>query len=330
VDADQDNAWARRFGDRCATRSRDYDPPTVRGVARRCALDLLSSIDRLRGRVHERVRQPRTQILLLHHLFDDEVASFRRLLLALSRDHELIGYDEAVRRIGSRTHPRPAIAVSFDDGRRSCKIAADVLEEFQTTGAFFVCPEIIGERDARRVRDFCLDRLHYPAVDFLDWDELGALHDRGHVVGNHTYGHRNLGRIAADEAIDQIGRANDALSSRLGGCEHFAWPYGGFANVTAEAIAEVVRTEHASCASAVRGCHLALPEFKGNSRADSEPEQQQRSALPCLLRDNILARWPVRHVRWFLARNVETARTAPTEWPVDWRPTIERACASSS
>src|SRR5688572_6837736 len=85
---------------------RDRSP---RAVARHAALSVLAAAHRASGRTARALRTPRVQILNLHHVFDDEVDAFRRLLRALSRDHAFIGYSEAVRRVRTGELDQPYV-----------------------------------------------------------------------------------------------------------------------------------------------------------------------------------------------------------------------------
>lgn len=311
LDFDRDNAHAHRYRDCFVEDSRIYKPRSANDWARHAALSALAVKERVMGRTAAALRTPRVQFLVLHHIFADEVAPFRHMLARLARDHEFVGYSEGVRRVQEGDFPRPAVAISFDDGLANGLAAAQVMEEFGATACFFVCPEIVGVRDPRGASDFCIGRLHYPPAPFMTWDELAALRSRGHEVGNHTWGHANLGRIDPTSQraafAEQIDRARAAIASRLGACDHFAWPYGAFMNITPAAAAAVFEGGHRSCASAIRGCHRAAAG----------------AAKACLRRDHVLGRWPASHVEWFFARNAvrpaERESAWPEEWPSEWR-----------
>lgn len=285
-DNDRDSPRAHRFRGRLVTDSWTYEPVSARGWVRHAALSALAAKDALTGRLRSALAMPRVQILLLHHIFDDEVPGFRRMLAALARDHEFISYSEAVRRVSQGQFPRPAVTFSYDDGHANCLTAARVMEEFGASGCFFVCPRIVGERDPQRISDFCIERLHHPPASFMDWRDLESLRDRGHEIGNHTFGHANLGRVPEQAIAEEIAQAKELLHARLGGCRHFAWPYGGTVNITPQALATIAEAGHASCASALRGSHRS-------------PLQDGA----WLLRDHVLGRWPASHVRWFMARS---------------------------
>lgn len=318
---------AERFGDRMASSSREYLGWSARSAVRSLALTSLAALEAagLHGGIDGALARPRVQILLLHHLFADELPRFKALLKRLAHGHEFITYSEAVERIERGRIERPAIAFSFDDGLESCAVAARILAEHGASACFFVVPSIVGERRPERLRRFGVDRLAAPATGVLGWDDLETMLAQGHEVGNHTDGHLDLGSIGEDEVVEQIGRGRDALVRRLGDAPHFAWPYGLFENFSAFAAKSAFTMGHRSVASAVRGCHVA---------------HGVDVARPCLRRDNLVAAWPIGHAMHFLARASRSAaeladaanRTAsgasaapehPTErWPDGWRKVI--------
>lgn len=320
MDADCDNPWARRVvGD--ATRARDFHPSTPRGAVRHAALSLLAAGGRAIGRERAVAPLPRVQILLLHHLFDDEAENFRRLLRALAERYTFVSYSEAAGAAQQGGATQPLLAFSFDDGRRSCLAAARILAEHGAKAAFFICPSIVGERDPAAIRRFSLDRLHYPSTPFLDWSECEELLRLGHEIGNHTVNHVNLGRVSPEEARSEIESARAAILSRLGTCEHFAWPYGGLVNFSGAAATAARDCGHRSLASAVRGCHLAGGPGAGG----------HGNFTPAFLcRDHVIAAWPVNHTLYFLARNARAARADAGAWPQCWGPPPKGAAPCGS
>jgi peptidoglycan/xylan/chitin deacetylase (PgdA/CDA1 family) len=230
-----------------------------------------------------------------------EEEDFRALIADLARDHELIGYSRAVNLIRHGPIERPTVALSFDDGFASNIRAAAILEEFGATGMFFVPPGFIGTPTVRQAQAFYGSAVvNEPA---MTWKDLEQLKERGHEIGNHTWGHRALTLISNEEMRDEIGRGADELRKRLGECDHFAWPLGRFAHFTAVAARTVFATGHSSCASAERGAHSV-------ANADA-PE------LLCLRRDHIMTEWPLRHCRYFIGR-AGLRNDTYGRWPDGW------------
>lgn len=276
----------------------------VRRAARHGALDALSLQALLTGRTQRGIRQPRVHLPYLHAVPRAEEGVFRTFIAELARGHELIGYSEAVRRIQQGPIDRPAVAFSFDDGFASNVQTAKILEEFGTTGMFFVPPGFIGTPTISRAREFYgfSEGVDEPA---MTWDDLERLKAAGHEIGNHTWGHRVLSSLSSDEMHDEIERGADELRRRLGECDHFAWPRGRFLHFSAAAATAVFASGHKSCASAERGAHCYVHH--------GPPE------LLCLRRDHIMTEWPIRHSRYFLGRAGRRQDTSVGSWPSGWQ-----------
>jgi len=274
----------------------------IRGRARHLALDLLSMRDVISGAPE--LERPRVHVLYLHHVLRDEERSFLRLMAWLRQRHTIVSYSEAVRRIHEGAIDRPYVAITFDDGMRNNLRAAELLSGEGISACFFVCDAMAEERDPERIAEFCANELHIPPADFLSWDDMEQLLRTGHEIGNHSSRHATLARLSAPERADHISGSLSRLRSRLGnGVEHFAWPRGRFMHFSAAARDEVFRAGHTSCASAERGAHVV---------------GQPRRELLCIRRDQIIAAWPLRHARYFIARGSRGATPAMNSWPPEW------------
>jgi peptidoglycan/xylan/chitin deacetylase (PgdA/CDA1 family) len=254
-----------------------------------------------RHRAESVLQRPRVQFLYLHHLFRDEVAPFRALLEALAEQHTFISYSEAVERVLNGPIDRPYVAFSFDDGLKSCRLAGDLLAEFSASACFFVCPEVIGLRDPKRIRAFCEERLRIPPTEFLDWSELEALKADGHEVGAHTINHLDLATLSRSRLEYEIIGSRDLLEARLGPVPHFAWPYGTFRSFSAAAAEVVHAAGFRSCASAERGAHVT-------------PVSGDPASL-CIRRDQVLPAEPLHHAMYFCTRSARLASARMNEWP---------------
>lgn len=273
---------------------------TPRSMLRHAALSALAAAGRRRDERERALGLPRVHLVYLHSVFEDEEDAFRALVRELARTHRLAGYGEAVARLREGPIGRPWLAFSFDDGYKNCLRAARVLEEFGATGCFFVCPAIVGERRAERVREFCRDRLRTPPVEFLSWEDLERLKRAGHEIGSHTRTHARLALLDRTALEEELAGSKAELESRLGPVRHFAWPFGRFLDAHAGLAAAAVRAGYESCASAERGCHV--------SRADA-------AGPLCLRREHLVAGWPIAHARYFLARSARRASPGTNRWP---------------
>jgi peptidoglycan/xylan/chitin deacetylase (PgdA/CDA1 family) len=282
-----------------ATRATELRAGTPRDLARRVALDGLGAAYRLSGAERRWLRRPRVQHLFLHHVFEDEEESFRRLLAELADGHEFVSYSEAVERTWQGPIDRPYLAVSFDDGLKSCGRAADILAEHGISACFFVVGEMVGQHDPAAVARFCRERLAMPPTELLDWDDLEALLAAGHEVGSHTMSHARLSELDEAGLSRELEGSHDLLTRRLGGVKHFAWAYGHFEDAFPGVVGRALSAGFTSCAANERGAHVTTGP---------------RESL-CVRRDHVVATWPPAHVRYFMARNSRLASAATNTFP---------------
>ena len=277
-------------------------------MARSVALSALGTWQSIRGKASSLLAQPRVQVLLLHHVFEDEESRFRRLLKFLSRTHAIVSYSEALRRATSAGAEidRPFVALTFDDGFKNCVCAGEILKEFNATACFFICPTMIGETDMVKLQSFCRDRLELVGkpVEFMDADDLEKLKKLGHEIGGHTMTHANLAKVTPQQASDEIGKCFEVIKRNFGEARHFAWTYGTFTDCSGDLAREVFKIGFTSCASGERGCH-------GPSRTSTNQPL-------CVRRDHIIAGAPLGHARYFLAKASAEMSPHSGDWPPWW------------
>jgi peptidoglycan/xylan/chitin deacetylase (PgdA/CDA1 family) len=232
--------------------------------------------------------------LYLHHLFRDEEAAFHALLRCLGESHTFISYSDAVARVRDGRVDRPYVTLSMDDGLKTCRRAATIMNDVGARACFFLVTSMVGATDPLRIREFCAERLHKPPLEFLSWDDAEALLRQGHEIGSHTRTHVNLAALGIDQLVEEVDGAAEEVRRRLGAVEHFAWPYGRFTHMSRAAFGAVFDAGFVSCASAERGCHVA----------GTGPIDLRRL---CLRREHVIGAWPVSHSLFFIARSSRRA-----------------------
>ena len=103
------------------------------------------------------------------------------------------------------------VVLTFDDGYAAlAEYAFPVLAELGLTALAFVITDYVGRENRWDVR--------YGGRWFrhLDWDQLGAWRERGIEVHAHGASHRRLTWLSSGEAADDLGRAREAIATRLG------------------------------------------------------------------------------------------------------------------
>lgn len=273
---------------------------TIRSGLRHVAIDALTLRDRVTGAAARATVRPRVHFLYFHDVESGHLEKFRALLAWCAAHGTFASYADAAARLTGGDIDRPIYNLSFDDGFLNCVAASRVMDEFGARGCFFVNAAFVGA-DAEAGGAFCRDRIRWRATPFMSWADCEDLIARGHEIGNHTLRHTDLG--APDLPLaEEIGQGREEIVRRLGRCEHFAWPFGRFENFSAAARREVFASGHATCASAVRGAHVAR----------SAP-----LADVCIRREHLDMQWPIEHLKYFVARSAARAGEADNRWPAE-------------
>ncbi|WP_159078011.1 MULTISPECIES: polysaccharide deacetylase family protein [unclassified Dietzia] len=272
----------------------------TRKLARDAAVSALARANSMRGYTDKALTLPVIHFPYLHATPLGEAGKFRDLLQAISKTHHLISYSEAVTKVLEGPIDKPYASFSFDDGFKSNLLAARILEEFGTTGMFFVPTNAVGIPSVVQAREFFKfdDGCDEPV---MTWEDLESLRSRGHEVGNHTMNHVTLSRISRNQAVEEIHSAAAALRAKLGSCEHFAWPNGRFFHFEQSLIDEVFLAGHTSCASAERGAHSVV-------HSGSSDEL-------CIRRDHIRTSWPLEVNKYFLGKAAAAASKKSNTYP---------------
>ena len=106
--------------------------------------------------------------------------------------------------------PEYKIVTSWDDGYGLDLRIADLLTKYKLSGVFYIV----------------LDWIDNP--DYLTWDDIKKLKERGFSIGSHTMSHpSDLKKLFDEELHYEIQNSKDLLESALGGhTESFCYPCG--------------------------------------------------------------------------------------------------------
>lgn len=201
------------------------------------------------------------RILMLHDVPARDMAALDDLVGGLARAGRLASPADAEAMLLDRSQG-DRVLLTFDDGFASNFVAAkEVLARHGATAIFFVCPGLVElplaeQRAAIAANIFDGRRSAADLPDglrLMNWDELERLRAAGHVVANHTLGHRRLSRLSPGDIEAEIAGAADALLRRLGTASNwFAYPFGDVDSIGPEGLAAAGR-HHRFCRSGVRG-----------------------------------------------------------------------------
>ncbi|MEI8087208.1 MAG: polysaccharide deacetylase family protein [Paludibacter sp.] len=280
---------------------RKQKPVGLRDQLRTIALDGLSILDKLKG-IDILLNKPRVQFLYLHHVFKEEEIKLDRLLKMLSLNHQFISYSEGVDKVLENSIDKPYICFSLDDGFKNNLRAAEILNEYNAKACFFVNPSIVGLNTFNEIEKHCFERLQFPPVEFLNWNDIEKLQNMGHEIGSHTMDHIDIANTEEDVFIEDCKKTFDILLKQCGEVNHFALPYGRFGHFNEVAREIVFNSGFKSCATAERGCHI------NHDRLLLKQEL-------CIRRDHIVLDWKTDHIIHFIAKNSKRATIANNLFP---------------
>jgi peptidoglycan/xylan/chitin deacetylase (PgdA/CDA1 family) len=194
------------------------------GLFRTFYLSLFGSIKRPSNSIH---------VLNGHYISrnnnSEDYRKFDRLLESLNKYFTFVNFEYAIELISNNTVvDKPMLAFTFDDGFKCCyDIIAPLLEKYNTNGAFFINPCII-EAESNYKKLFIVEKLKLNIdKDFMTWEQIIDLKNRGHVIGNHTLNHASLIDLSDAEIENEIELGKKLLEDKLNyECDYFALPYG--------------------------------------------------------------------------------------------------------
>jgi peptidoglycan/xylan/chitin deacetylase (PgdA/CDA1 family) len=113
-------------------------------------------------------------------------------------------------------------------------------------------------------------RVQFPTERYLTWAEIESLHRRGVEIGAHAHWHWPMNDYQSDEEfLLQATLPRAAISSRVGSCSYFSYPFGNHGDVS-PAARKAVRDA---------GYSHAFTTLSGTVRAGLDPWLLPRYAL---------------------------------------------------
>lgn len=171
---------------------------------------------------------------------------------------EVLGMDSC-----TRQGHQPQVVISFDDGYEdNFTNAMPILQKYGYCATFFVVTDFVGTTNLWATNQAA------PRFKLMNWEQIIALSEKGHIIGSHAHRHVNL------QTLDSIQLEEELTKSRLLLLEKldqdflpFAYPYGKHSE---SAIAHMKRNGY--------NCALMAGGFWGNHKR-TDPWQLKREDI---------------------------------------------------
>lgn len=193
---------------------------------------------------------------------------FQRRLDWMERRFDFVSLAEAQRRL-REGNPRPAVALTFDDGyAENCEFALPLLLKRRIPFAYFVATDFVLHGKA-----FPHDEGEYLAPPNTP-EQIRALADAGVEIGAHTRTHRDLGKVDCLDMLQEevLGSAEDLEEITDRPVRYFAFPYGMHRNLHAGAFAICREANFAGVLSAYGGYNFPGDNPFHLQRIHGDPE----------------------------------------------------------
>ncbi len=168
--------------------------------------------------LHRRLSAGRAVIVLFHRVDDrypgTPINSTRRefesFLTFFKRFYTVISLGDLLERLRRGDDVSNCLVITFDDGYLdNYRDAAPALARHGLPACFFVVTEFLG---SNRVPWW--DEELGIQSEWMDWDQLRALHAQGFEIGAHTMSHVDLGVTVGDPAVAEIAGSQEAAGTR--------------------------------------------------------------------------------------------------------------------
>ena len=200
----------------------------------------------------------RKAIVVLFHRVDDRypddpisvtTAKFREYCEFFKRYFTVIPLAELVERLRRGQDIGRHLVITFDDGYLdNAVVAAPLLRTLGLPACFFIATEFIGSD-----RTPPWDAKAGIRSEWMNWDQVRALHDASFEIGAHTSNHVDLGVVSGPHAQTEITGSGRRLETEIGApVKLFSYPFGGVDQLT-EANRQLVRDAAYDCCVSAYG-----------------------------------------------------------------------------
>jgi peptidoglycan/xylan/chitin deacetylase (PgdA/CDA1 family) len=169
---------------------------------------------------------PKLVVFLYHNLvfgrtgntYNRDIYNFEHDLAFIRRNFRVADFDELIEIAEGRSQVDTDIAIlTFDDGDLSMyAIAFPLLQEYNLKATFFIVPSYVGE------------------IGYMSWEQIHTMADYRDVqgsrlfsFGSHSYSHRPLAQLQAEDVKQELLKSKHALEVAIGQAINIlALPFG--------------------------------------------------------------------------------------------------------
>ncbi|HEU4748543.1 MAG TPA: polysaccharide deacetylase family protein [Gemmatimonadaceae bacterium] len=196
-------------------------------------------------------------VIVLFHRVDDRypgdpitcsTAQFREFCTFFHRYFTVVPFHDLIAKLERGDDISRHLVITFDDGYRDNRRAADELLRRRMPASFFIATDFIG---SDRVPWW--DAESGIVSEWMSWADVRSLRDDGFELGAHTKNHVDLGVVSGPEAVEEIvGSARRLVAETAIPIDLFSYPYGRPHQITEEN-REIVRNAGFACCPSAYG-----------------------------------------------------------------------------
>ena len=257
----------------------------ARGLLRHTMLSTL-------GNIAQQKSSSFLRCLYCHYVFDDQKSQFSDIIKTLQGIGTFVDTDKCIEMIEGKSPINGRFFhLSFDDGFRNVfQNAVPILREMEVPAIIFVPTSLIGA-EYEAAKHYCL-KGYAGAIEMLNWDDLRTLQSWGYEIGSHTKTHARFSDLSKSGMLEEeICGSKTDLEQQLGTtCKYISWPYGTKDDVDAASLDMTRQAGYRACFGAFRGSITST-----------------KTSLYSIPRHHFEAQWPLAHVKYFAAGNMEAA-----------------------
>lgn len=209
------------------------------------------------SRVYKPLLRNKAVIVLFHRINDRypgdpitcSTTEFREFCDFFQRYFTVVPFHTLIEKLERGEDITRHLVITFDDGYRDNRSAADELLRRGVPACFFIATEFIG---SDRVPWW--DAQAGIVSEWMSWADVRSLSNDGFELGAHTKNHVDLGVVSGAEAVEEIGGSARRLVAETGiPIDLFSYPYGRPHQITEENRKIVRKAGFVCCPSAYGG-----------------------------------------------------------------------------